>query len=253
MRKTNMCIVVWRDMLAQIKNYKWFKANTENGSAPIFWMIYFFCIIPLIWGAFENRKAGVLYFSFAIALVLSLLLGRICPMRLPKIMYLCPMEAEERRKYLVTSYVTKVLVSVLLSCIAEAIPYALGYVTWYSALMAAFSVAMLTISTNMAGGDRVFQASDAKDRALKKRCSGYNGWMIGQQIYAIFYFIIMFLGQEMTSEENMPSIMLVLFMILTAINLFLTLRLLTFFKGTLEVLMNYESVYEIEEVKKVTA
>lgn len=253
MRKKNMCVVVWRDMLTQIRNYKWFKSNRDNGSITFFWVIYFLCIMPLIWDAFENIKTAVLYFAFAIAFVFSMLLGTICPMRLPKIMYLCPMEAEERRKYLLTSYVTKVLLSILLSCIVEAVPYVLGYVTWYSAFMAVFSIAMLSISINMAGGDRAFQPSDTKDRALKKRCSGYPGWLIGQQIYAVFYFIVMFVGQEMTSEKNMPWAVLVFYMISTVINLFLALKLLTFFKGTLAVLMNYESVYETEEARKVTA
>lgn len=253
MRKKNMCVVVWRDMLTQIRNYKWFKSNRDNGSITFFWVIYFLCIMPLIWDAFENIKTAVLYFAFAIAFVFSMLLGTICPMRLPKIMYLCPMEAEERRKYLLTSYVTKVLLSILLSCILEAVPYALGYVTWYSAFMAVFSIAMLSISINMAGGDRAFQPSDTKDRALKKRCSGYTGWLIGQQIYAVFYFIVMFVGQEMTSEKNIPWAALVFYMISTVINLFLTLKLLTFFKGTLAVLMNYETVYETEEARKVTA
>ena len=253
MRKKNMCVVVCRDMLTQIRNYKWFKSNKDNGSITFFWVIYFLCIMPLIWDAFENIKTAVLYFAFAIAFVFSMLLGKICPMRLPKIMYLCPMEAEERRKYLLTSYVTKVLLSILLSCILEAVPYALGYVTWYSAFMAVFSIAMLSISINMAGGDRAFQPSDTKDRALKKRCSGYTGWLIGQQIYAVFYFIVMFVGQEMTSEKNIPWAALVFYMISTVINLFLTLKLLTFFKGTLAVLMNYETVYETEEARKVTA
>lgn len=57
----------------------------------------------------------------------------------------------------------------------------------------------------------------------------------------------------MTSEKNIPWAALVFYMISTVINLFLTLKLLTFFKGTLAVLMNYETVYETEEARKVTA
>lgn len=36
MRKKNMCVVVWRDMLTQIRNYKWFKSNRDNGSITFF-------------------------------------------------------------------------------------------------------------------------------------------------------------------------------------------------------------------------
>lgn len=254
--KKNMCTVVWRDMLVQVKNYKWFEKKTDNGSPTGFWLFYLFFILPVVWNVFQEKKAAVIYFSCVCVLVLSMLLGRICPMRLSKIMYLCPMTAEERRQYLVISYVTKVLIGVLLSCIVEAIPFALGYVTWYSAVMAVFSVVMLAMGVNMAGGDRAFHPSDFKNRALKRRCYGYNGWMIGQQIYAVIYCIAMFVWQftgAIVGEEKMSRIGIVLCLIFSAINLLLTLILLTFFKGTTEVIMNYEMVYETDRTRRSRA
>lgn len=251
MRK-NMCRMVWRDMLHQIRNYKWFRKK-ENGEVETpmgLWVIYALFLMTISEKGWQDKKTTILYFSFIITLFLSMLFGRICPMRLPKIMYLCPMEARERRQYLRISYVTKVVISVLLSCIVEIILFALGCVTWYSALMAIFSVAMLGISINMAGGDRAFQPSDAKDRALKKSCSGYPLWLIGQQIYAIFYLIVIFVGQMSFREENMPWLLLVCCLVLSVINLVLTLRLLAFFQGTTEVLMNYELVYETDTTRR---
>lgn len=251
MRK-RMYIVVWQDMLTQIRNYKWFKTKTEGGASTGFWLLYLFCILPTVLNMFQEKKRAVIYFSFVGGLVLSMLMGRICPMRLPKIMYLCPMEAKERRQYLVISYVTKIFLVTLLSCVVEVIPYALGYVTWYAAVMAVFSIVMAAIGMNVAGGDRAFQPSDEKDRALKKRCSSYPLWLIGQQIYAMFYFVIMFLGQEVVDGENMPWIIMALCLFLSVINLSLTLKLLSFFQETTEVLMNYEMVYETDRVRRST-
>ncbi len=249
MRK-KMYIVVWQDMLTQIRNYRWFKTTAEGGESTGFWLLYLFLILPIVSSIFEEKRKAVIYFSFTCGLVLSSLLGRICPMRLPKIMYLCPMEAKERRQYLKISYVTKVMISVLLSCIVLAIPLSLGYVTWYSALIAIFSIAMLAIGTNMTGGDKVFQTSDTRGRALKKSCSSYHLWMIGQQIYAMFYFVIMLFRQEVVDGENMSWIIMALCLFLSVINLSLTLKLLSFFQGTTEVLMNYEMVYEVDRTRR---
>lgn len=251
MRK-NMCMIVWRDMLHQIRNYKWFGKGENGEPSSGFWIIYIFFIMTISGKLWLDKTAAILYFTFATTLVLSMLFGRICPMRLPEIMYLCPMEAEERRQYLKISYVTKVMISVLLSCMVEAIPLALGYVTWYSALMAVFSVAMLAISINMAGGDRAFQSSDAKDRALKKRCSSYPLWLIGQQIYAMFYLVVIFVRQMSSEAEDITWILMVLCLVLSVINLLLTVIVLTFFKGTTEVLMNYELVYETDRTRRST-
>lgn len=248
--RRSMCRMVWRDMLQQIKKYKWFKKG-ENGEMPIgFWCMYALFIMTISEKGWQDKKISILFLIlFVSTLFFGMLLGRICPMRLPKIMYLCPMEARERRQYLKISYVTKIIVSVLLSGIVEIVAFALDCVTWYSALMAVFSVAMLVIGINMAGGDRAFQASDAKDRALKKSCSGYPAWLIGQQIYAIFYFIVIFVGLSIR-EENISWIMMVYYLVLSAINLLLTLKLLTFYKGTTGVLMNYEMVYEIDRTRR---
>lgn len=249
MRK-NMYIVVWQDMLTQIRNYKWFKTKTEGGESTGFWLLYWFLIFPTVMSIFEEKRKAVIYVSFVCGMVLSSLLGRTCPMRLPKIMYLCPMEAKERRQYLVISYVTKIILVTLLSCVVEAIPYTMGCVAWYEAVIAVFSIVMAAIGMNMAGGNRTFQSSDEKDIALKKRCSSYPLWLMGQQIYAMFYYVIMFLGREMVAGENMPWLTMVLYLILSVINLLLTLMLLTFFRRTTEVLMNYEMVYEVDRTRR---
>ena len=252
MRK-KMCIVVWHDMLTQIRHYKWFKKEKENGVSTVLWLLYFWGILPAVTGMFQEKRRAVIYFSFLCGLVLSVTLGRICPMRLPKIMYLCPMEARERRQYLMISYVTKILLVTLLSCAIEVIPYALGYVTWYAAVMAVFSIVMVAIGMNMAGGERAFLPSDEKDRALKKRCFGYPAWLVGQQIYAMLYYVVIFIEQEVMERESMPWLMIVFYLVLSAINLLLTVMVLTFFQGTTEVLMNYEMVYETDRVRRSTS
>lgn len=250
--KKSMCVMVWKDMLKQIRSYKWFRKKTENGTSVSFWICYIFCILPSVGNVFREKESAVLYFTLVVALLPSMMLGTICPMRLPKIMYLCPMEAKERRQYLTTSYVSKVVLSVLISSLAEIIPLVLGYITWYAAVMVVFAVAMLSMSINMAGGDRVFQASDEKDRALKKRNSNYPLWLIGQQIYAFVYFIAAFIGIVVTGGKNAPLAVLVFYLILSVINLFLTLKLLSFFPGMLEILMNYELVYEVDRTRRST-
>lgn len=251
--KKSMCIVVWHDMLNQIRNYKWFKTKTENSTPVSYWIMYIFCVMPTIGNIFKTKETAILYFSLVVALVMSLMLVTICPMRLPKIMYLCPMEAKERRQYLITSYASKVVLSVLISSLAEIIPLVLGYITWYAAAMVVFATAMLSMSINMAGGDRAFQASDEKDRALKKRNSNYPLWLIGQQIYAFFYFVAAFIGIGATGGKNAPLALLVFYLILSVINLFLTLKLLRLFPGMLEILMNYEMVYEVDRTRRSTS
>jgi len=64
MRK-KMCIVVWHDMLTQIRHYKWFKKEKENGVSTVLWLLYFWGILPAVTGMFQEKEtSSYLFFLF---------------------------------------------------------------------------------------------------------------------------------------------------------------------------------------------
>ena len=242
-----MCFMVWRDMRMQIRNYQWFRRQ-ENGASGIWVIIYLFGFLPVWCGIFETPGRAVTYFMTVISLLMAMLLGKICPMSLPLMMYLCPMKAQERRKYLVTAYLAKVFCATFISVISGVILFRFGLISWYVAVLLIFAVVMAALGRNMAGAERAFQSSSQRDMALKERCHGYFGWMTAQQIYSIFYFIVVFSGMATGQDQgSISSVEVWLLVIFSGIYLLLTLLVLSYFKGTLEVMMNYEVVGRTEK------
>lgn len=240
--KKSMCFMVWRDMLMQIRNYKWFRRNEENTIAT--WRIIYWSLVFPIWCG--DWKGGRMMIEFGIFLIIfgtAMLLISVCPASLPKMMYLCPMEAQERKKYLVTAYLIKVLFTIVVCSIVEMTMLGLGAISWYGAAVSVFSVAMMAIGGNMPEAVRAYQPADERNGVLQAKCRGYLKWLTAQQVYSMVYLIFVFSGIAATADIS-SAIEMGVVIAMSVANLLLTLWVLSYFKRALEVMMDYEMMYE---------
>lgn len=229
-------------MKAQARNSIGFKGK-DNGVAYGWLMVYMLFILPFLSTVFSEKEITIYYYLTAVAIVVTPVLNNIFPMGLPKIMYLCPMGAGERKRYLVTAYVFKVSISVMVIAITQIILLGVEIIPLYSALGMIFSITMVALGMNMAGSERVFQASDKQDKALRERCHGYFGRLGIQLIYSLCYMLIFFMGRDFDFQP-MGRWETFFWIIGAVINLLLTILVLTNFKGAIEVVMNYEVSYK---------
>ena len=86
------------------------KKSFQLGSGWIFF--YFMIIIPLISGYYESRNVMLSYLLVMGPLQFCMFSSTLHSMALPKIMYLCPMDMESRRKYLMASYMMQAFSSI---------------------------------------------------------------------------------------------------------------------------------------------
>lgn len=62
--------------------------------------LYFLFLLPVIWGVFDTAESAITYFCVAVPLMFCLFAAKLHPMVLPKLMYLCPISKENRKRYI---------------------------------------------------------------------------------------------------------------------------------------------------------
>ncbi len=86
------------------------------------WMlIYFLCLWPALFDVYDSKQGALCYYVISVPFLLAIVSGSLHPIRLPKIMYLCPLTKEERKDYIRYSTIFCVVMNVLLGIIAVVI------------------------------------------------------------------------------------------------------------------------------------
>lgn len=78
----------------------WGNGRRDKRGMGGFWIVYCLMLLPLMLGYFDSPgKAGV-YMAAEIPLVWCVVQSGLCPLRLPEMMFLCPMDLPMRRRYI---------------------------------------------------------------------------------------------------------------------------------------------------------
>ncbi len=116
-----------------IRAFKWqnIKESYHNGS----WLslLYLGIMFPLILNGWDTDEAGIsilILFPNIFVMFTSVLF----PMSLPKLMYLCPMSKEMRKKYIISACRIRVGVPILLTLLVIILFLFLGLMDWVCAL-----------------------------------------------------------------------------------------------------------------------
>ena len=103
------------------------KYNKSWGSVVnLLWVIYFFLAMPAFVGFFDNKDYAITYFCIVTPVFFWIFASAIHPIKLPKIMFICPMKEQERRDYIVKSWIFHVIISMVIGVIGVTILMILG-------------------------------------------------------------------------------------------------------------------------------
>lgn len=106
--------------------FRWQKIK-ESQKMGAWWPgIYFLSISPLILRVYNSLTTTLLYYLIGIPLVFAMYVPTIHTMKLPKIMYLCPLNTEERKEYIIKSCVVRITASLLVDAIGVVVLLACG-------------------------------------------------------------------------------------------------------------------------------
>ena len=162
---------VLRDYFAA---FRWQKIKESQKKGAWWTGIYFLSMCPALLQAFDNLASILLYYLIAIPLVFAMYVPTIHNMRLPKIMYLCPLNMEQRREYIIKSCAVRIIASLLINIIGVIILLACGICDWLMAISIFLNLALLSVEIgsgiNINGygkitdeGHRVIDPKDKKE------------------------------------------------------------------------------------------
>lgn len=194
--------------------------------------IYILTFLPMMMfsGRMKTFWQILAYYMLMLPVVFELFAVPLHPFALPKIMYLCPLTKQERREYLVKTYWMKVL----FPCMVElAVVIGLAATGQYDnfLLETAFILNMMlvfsiSLQTRTIGAD--FNMSTSKDR-----------WETAALVVLLFQIIFLTVG-VIEWEECSGVGKAFCAGVLLLLDLPLTLKVLSFWKDTVEDMMHYE-------------
>lgn len=239
--------IVLHDMAAQIKHF----SMDEFIKSGNWWMIiYLLVFFPFIMHAFDEVYTTVSCYGVVLGVVVAILVGRLCPMQLPKMMYLCPMGEQERRQYIASAYWIKVGVTTAFIAIVNIILVVIGYYSWYGALYVVYAIFMIALGNNMLWSGVAYQNTNKRNLPEGENLQGYQLWVIVQQMASVMYavFLCVVCGNGMCTEfwEG-----IVFMAIMPGIVLLLTVKLLTYWKRVIKTVSSYECMYGSDGTKRV--
>lgn len=134
---------VLRDYFA---TFRWKKIK-ESHKVGSWWPgIYFLSMCPALLHAFDDYESILLYYLITIPLVFAMFVPTMHNMKLPKLMYLCPLNTAQRREYIVKSGAIRVMMSVLIDIIGVSILFACGICDWLMAISIFLNLALLSVA-----------------------------------------------------------------------------------------------------------
>lgn len=194
--------------------------------------IYMGIILPIIIfsGGAESFRQILAYYVLMLPVAFELFAVPLHPFALPKIMYLCPMTEQERREYLVKSYWMKVL----FPCIVElVVVIGLAVTGWYNNfLLGQFftlnTMLVLSVSLQTRTMGAEFNMATSKER-----------WETAALVILLFQIIFLIAGVT-EWEECSGAAKVICVGVLVLLDLPLTLKVLGFWKNTVEHMLCYE-------------
>lgn len=213
--------------------FRWTRIKESYYGSNWWFFIYMLMIVPTIFlggEVFETGKSALAFYSLILPVMFHLFAVPLHPFTLPKMMYLCPMTKQERRKYLEKSYVVKILFSLLIALLGETILLVMGN---YDAFMTGITFG-LTVLLIFATSLQTRAVGNGADWSKSK-----DRWETVTLIFFLLQAVV--LASEVATKEICSQTEKIVYLgILLFIDLPLTLKILSFWNETVERMMYYE-------------
>ena len=120
-----------------IRAFKWQNIKETYHNGGWFTLIYILIFLPLIMAINYGENGphvDIVLFSIIFPLVFSMFTAGLYPMRLPKLMYLCPMNKEMRKDYILKACMIRTLVPISITVLILILLLILDATDWISAI-----------------------------------------------------------------------------------------------------------------------
>ncbi len=172
--KSEVNIMTKRVLRDYFAAFRWQKIK-ESQKISAWWAgIYFLTLCPAILQVYNSLTTTLLYYLIGIPFVFAMYVPTIHTMRLPKIMYLCPLNTEQRREYIIKACAVRITVSLIVDIASMIILLACGICDGVMAISIFMNHALISVAIgsgiNQKGfgkitekGDRVINPNNKKE------------------------------------------------------------------------------------------
>lgn len=219
--------------------FRWenIKEILKNGG--LFVAIYLCGFIPVTGGFTEKKEYLLTYVLIAVPLAFISLSGKLHSIKLPKVMFLCPIDRNVRREYIVKSCCFRIGLHVAINALAILILVCMGLCDWVSSIVLELNSAFLTLF--MLGVKKrknsVYRDPFPSTEITKESIVG---------ILNVFFVIISSSGVACMLCWDTPVAWWVKYIFLSialVVQLPLTIAYMTYWKKAVEEAVDYESSY----------
>ena len=154
--------------------FRWQKIKESQKKNEWWILIYFMALAPLILGVYDSVTGTLAYYLIIVPLLFTMFVPTIHTMKLPKIMYLCPLSMDERREYITKSCIIRIAAAVLVDIIAVMVLLVSGICDGLTAISILLNLMLLSVAIGsginpngygkIKGEDRGVRVIDPKDR-----------------------------------------------------------------------------------------
>lgn len=131
-----------------IRSFTWRKLiqNSDTNNNDISWgIMYLFFILPVIELPDESLFGIASYYLWVIPFIVGMRGMALLPFQIPKMMFLCPTNLEERRQYLKYVYWVRILVPIMLEVLLGTVLILFGIVTLDVVVVFAVNIASILV------------------------------------------------------------------------------------------------------------
>ncbi len=212
------------------------------------WFFYFNSLIILPISMQTVGRGLIIFYVEWFFILLTLLASRMYANSLPKIMYLCPMSREERKRYLWTGFYLRNFVFIFLFLLLN-----IGmFISGYGSVTNMILLTLIFISFSLASNTffkQIFRAKlswkEEREKETIKKMGNfywYSGWLMFAQILGYLNFVIIILDIQDPEPWASWEAGIVLFMI--AMQMLTSCIVLTrYLKTGMERILDYEVAY----------
>ncbi len=101
--------------------FRWSKSKEAYKKGSWYTFFCFLFIVPVNSKFYENERKALAYLCIVIPIMFCMFSSTLHPMRLPKVMFLCPMQESERREYIVQSCWLRMSIHILIGVLGGVI------------------------------------------------------------------------------------------------------------------------------------
>lgn len=221
-----------------------FRLSNFKRLSKMWWFyIYVLTILPCIYHVFYTLKEAARYYLLVIPFLFARLSAGLYPLALPKMMFLCPMDAGERISYLKLCYRLKVAVTTIFAGLCLLVLTLLDCIPPAGALYILFIFFCIALGFNLHT-----ESLSVQYRKNKKTAGIFSEFSVWNNFQLILGVLIVMFSALFLSEKNISSpVMTTLALVGLFLQLLLTGRMLKFYRPVLATAANYETASGLKE------